>query len=221
MPKPLAEPALRPSRVTLRGRYATLVPLTTEYAEALFHAAHVPEARDLYQYLAEGPFASVEEFRAALEKKQVSEDPLFFAILDAETADPVGMCSYLRIEMRYKTIEVGHLVFTPKMQRTRIATDAMYLMAKHAFEDLGFRRYEWKCNLRNEASKRAATRLGFMFEGVFRQHMIVKGESRDTAWFAMLDQEWPAIKQRLEQWLDPANFDAQGRQIRRLEDFSQ
>jgi RimJ/RimL family protein N-acetyltransferase len=128
----------------------------------------------------------------------------------------VGYASYLRIEPSHRVIEVGNILYTPRLQRTRGATEAMFLMARHAFEDLRYRRYEWKCNALNEPSRRAALRLGFRFEGIFRQHMLIKGRNRDTAWYAMLDGEWPERKAAFEQWLSPENFDAAGGQIRRL-----
>jgi RimJ/RimL family protein N-acetyltransferase len=145
-----------------------------------------------------------------------SEDPLFFTILDNASASAVGYAAYLRIEPAHRVIEVGHILYTPRLQRTVGATEAMYLMARHVFEELGYRRYEWKCNALNAPSRSAALRLGFTFEGVFRQHMIIKGRNRDTAWFSMLDSEWPARKAAFERWLDPSNFDAQGGQKRSL-----
>jgi RimJ/RimL family protein N-acetyltransferase len=162
--------------------------------------------------MSEGPFASQDEFNAAFDKKQRSADPFFFAIVDNVTGVSVGQASYLRIEPTHRVIEVGGIMFTPSLQRSCGATEAMYLMARHAFEDLGYRRYEWKCNALNEPSRRAALRLGFVFEGVFRQHMIIKGCNRDTAWFSMLDSEWPRRRASFEQWLAPSNFDPTGRQ---------
>jgi len=141
------------------------------------------------------------------------DDPLYHAIVDLPSGRAVGVASYLRIDPDAGSIEVGGLAFSPLLQRTRGATEAMYLMARHAFDTLGYRRYEWKCNALNAPSRRAARRLGFTFEGIFRQHMIVKGRSRDTAWFAMIDRDWPAIRTAFEAWLDPANFDAEGRQL--------
>ena len=141
-----------------------------------------------------------------------SEDPLFFAMLEKSSGDAVGYAAFMRIEPAHRVIEVGSILFTPRLQRTVGATEAMYLMARYVFEDLGYRRYEWKCNALNAPSRRAALRLGFTFEGIFRQHMIVKGRNRDTAWFSMLDSEWPKRKAAFERWLDPANFDANGRQ---------
>jgi len=181
-------------------------------AEALYQATHGPEREELWRYMGEGPFAGRADYEAAFEKKAKSIDPFFFAIIDNATGLPVGQASYLRMEPAHRSIEVGHIIFTPALQRSVGATEAMYLMARHAFHDLGYRRYEWKCNALNQPSRRAALRLGFTFEGVFRQHMIVKGRNRDTAWFSMLDAEWPLRQANFEQWLAPSNFDAAGRQ---------
>ena len=154
-------------------------------------ATHGPAREDLWRYMGDGPFSSFADYQAAFEKKQKSDDPLFWAIVDNATGFPVGQASYLRIDPAHRGIEVGNIIFAPALQRSPGATEAMYLMARHAFDDLGYRRYEWKCNALNQPSRRAALRLGFTFEGVFRQHMIVKGRNRDTAWFSMLDSEWP------------------------------
>jgi RimJ/RimL family protein N-acetyltransferase len=136
------------------------------------------------------------------------------------TGIPVGQASYLRIEPRHRVIEVGNIIFTPALQRSSGATEAMYLMARHAFEDLGYRRYEWKCNALNQPSRRAALRLGFHFEGVFRQHMIIKGRNRDTAWFSMMDSEWPLRRANFERWLAPSNFDSDGGQLLSLSNLN-
>jgi RimJ/RimL family protein N-acetyltransferase len=206
-------PAPRPNPTVLPGQMVTLRPFDRPaQAEALYDATHGAEKEDLWRYMGEGPFPSRAAFDAAFEKKERSTDPLFFAIVDNETGAPVGQASYLRIEPVQRVIEVGHIIFTPALQRSRGATEAMYLMARHALGDLGYRRYEWKCNALNEPSRRAALRLGFVFEGVFRQHMIVKGRNRDTAWFSMLDSEWPRRQANFEQWLAPSNFDAAGEQ---------
>ena len=166
----------------------------------------------MWQYLFEGPFADRAAFDLHLRRIAASEDPLFLAILDNATGSAVGYASYMRIEPVHRVIEVGSILYTPRLQQTTLATEAMYLMARHVFEDLGYRRYEWKCNALNAPSRRAALRFGFTFEGVFRQHMIVKGRNRDTAWFSMLNSEWPARKANFERWLDPSNFGADGRQ---------
>jgi RimJ/RimL family protein N-acetyltransferase len=206
-------PAQRPQRVVLEGRLVTLRPFDRpSQAEALYEATHGPEREDLWRYMGDGPFASRDAYEAAFEKKEKSVDPLFSAIIDNATSLPVGQASYLRIEPGQRCIEVGNIIFSPALQRSRGATEAMYLMARHAFEDLGYRRYEWKCNALNQPSRRAALRLGFAFEGIFRQHMIVKGRNRDTAWFSMLDSEWPVRQANFKRWLASSNFDESGRQ---------
>ena len=205
--------AKRPQRTTLEGRVVSVVPLDpVAHAGTLYEAARGEENAGLWLYLFEGPFATRADFDAHLKQKASSEDPLFFAILDKASGDAVGYASYMRIEPAHRVIEVGSILFTPRLQRTIGATEAMYLMARHVFEDLGYRRYEWKCNALNAPSRSAALRLGFTFEGIFRQHMIIKGRNRDTAWFSMLDSEWPKRKAAFERWLDPSNFDATGRQ---------
>jgi RimJ/RimL family protein N-acetyltransferase len=204
---------LNPERVTLTGRIVSVVPLHPEaHGDALFEGSSGPANDHLWDYLFDGPFADRAAYQEHLVQKAASDDPLFFAIVDNGTQRAVGRASYLRIEPAHRVIEVGNILYTPQLQRTAGATEAMFLMAKYVFEDLGYRRYEWKCNALNEPSRRAALRLGFTFEGIFRKHMIVKGRNRDTAWYSMLDSEWPQRKQAFERWLDPANFDAHGRQ---------
>jgi RimJ/RimL family protein N-acetyltransferase len=206
-------PALRPVRTELQGRLVTLTPLDARiHGDALWDGACRPEYDGLWRYLFDGPFPDRAVFDQRLQLKASSEDPLFFAIVNHHTQRCDGYAAYLRIEPAHRSIEVGNILFTPALQRTTGATEAMYLMARHVFEDLGYRRYEWKCDTQNLPSKRAATRLGFTFEGTFRQHMIVKSRNRDTAWFSLLDREWPARKAAFEHWLDPANFDSDGRQ---------
>ncbi len=206
-------PAPRPQRTTLAGRHVIVAPLDpVAHAESLCTATCGLANERLWLYLFDGPFASRKEFDAYLTRIAQSADPLYYAILDAATGAAVGHAAYLRIEPAQRCIEVGAILYAPALQRTHGATEAMYLMARYVFEDLGYRRYEWKCNALNAPSRRAALRLGFRYEGVFRQHMIVKGRNRDTAWFSMLDAEWPTRKAAFEQWLDPANFDADGRQ---------
>lgn len=212
-PRVDGSPARRPGPTTLRGRVVTLVPLDPRAHGDAFYEGIRGEAGDrLWQYLFEGPFADRAAFDIHLQRIAASEDPLFFAILDNASGSAVGYASYMRIEPVHRVIEVGSILYTPCLQQTTLATEAMYLMARHVFEDLGYRRYEWKCNALNSPSRRAALRLGFTFEGIFRQHMIVKGRNRDTAWFSMLDSEWPVRKANFERWLDPSNFDEDGRQ---------
>ncbi len=206
-------PARRPGRTTLPGRVVTLVPLDPHaHGDALYEAIGGEGGDRVWLYLFEGPFADRAAFDIHLKRIAASEDPLFFAILDNASGKSVGYASYMRIEPVHRVIEVGSILYTPRLQQTTMATEAMYLMARHVFEDLGYRRYEWKCNALNAPSRRAALRFGFTFEGIFRQHMIVKGRNRDTAWFSMLDSEWPARKANFERWLDPSNFNADGRQ---------
>jgi RimJ/RimL family protein N-acetyltransferase len=203
-------PAVRPRRETLEGRVVLVQPLDPlVHGDALYEGTHAGDREELWRYLPEGPFPDRSTFDTYLKRASVSEDPLFFAIVDKSSGVAAGMAAYLRIDPVNKVIEVGHILFTNKLQRTVAATEAMFLMAQHVF-DLGYRRYEWKCNAVNAPSLRAARRLGFTFEGVFRQHMIVKGRNRDTAWFSMLDSEWPARKASFEHWLDPKNFDENG-----------
>jgi RimJ/RimL family protein N-acetyltransferase len=208
-----ARPARRPARVTLSGRAVTLVPLSAEaHADALFEQANGGDKDRVWTYLFDGPYTDRAVFRANIEAKAKSEDPLFFAILDKASGKAVGYQTFLRIEPQHRVIEVGNILYAPAMQRAIGASEAQYLFARYVFDTLGYRRYEWKCNNLNAPSKRAAERFGFTFEGVFRQHMIVKGRNRDTAWFSMLDTEWPARRAAFERWLAPDNFDAAGRQ---------
>ncbi|HLY39814.1 MAG TPA: GNAT family protein [Terracidiphilus sp.] len=217
MPNDLAhwKPAATPTPNPLAGRCVTLEPLNaSRHSSDLFAA--VTRHDDLWTWLAAAPTATAAEMIDKLEKWRDAERALLFAIVPANTGKAAGWASYMRIKPAHGVIEVGNVMFSPALQRTRAATEAMYLMARHVFEDLGYRRYEWKCNALNEASRRAALRFGFAYEGIFRQHMVVKGKSRDTAWFAMLDADWPARKRAFEAWLDPANFDQAGRQRRTL-----
>jgi RimJ/RimL family protein N-acetyltransferase len=191
----------------------TLVPLDpVAHGDALFEATRGEAGDQLWLYLFEGPFPDRADFDAHLRRMAASEDSLFVAITDRASGQSVGYASYMRIEPMHRVIEVGSILYTPRLQRTPHATEAMYLMTRHVFEDLGYRRYEWKCNALNAPSRKAALRFGFTFEGIFRQHMIVKGRNRDTAWFSMLDSEWPARKANFERWLDPSNFGPDGRQ---------
>lgn len=206
------EPVLPPQRQILEGRFVQLEPLDQRvHADALFEGTHGDDRDVLWRYLFEGPFPDRSTFDAFLQRQAASEDPLFFAIVDKTSALAVGQAAFLRADAVHKVIEVGHIIFTARLQRTVGATEAMFLMAQHVF-DLGYRRYEWKCNALNAPSMKAARRLGFKFEGIFRNHMIVKGRNRDTAWFSMLDSEWPERKASFESWLHLDNFDQHGRQ---------
>jgi RimJ/RimL family protein N-acetyltransferase len=210
-------PARVPQPCVLAGTAIRLEPVNPEaHAQALFAAAQDGRDPALWDYMSVGPFTDEAEFRSWLEAAARAHDPLFFAVIDAATDRPQGMVSYLRITPAHGVIEIGNIWFGPALQRTRQATEAIYLLARHVFEDLGYRRLEWKCNARNERSRRAADRFGFRFEGVFAQHMVIKGRNRDTAWFAMLDRDWPIAGRAFTTWLRPENFDPAGRQIRSL-----
>ena len=199
--------ALRPGRTILKGRYVDVVPLDqAAHGTDLWDCVSAPENDLLWRYLFDGPYRERAVFDAALANKAASDDPLFFAIVERSRRKAVGYASYMRIEPAHRVIEVGGILYSPSLQRTTGATEAMYLMARHAFDDLGCRRYEWKCDSQTEPSRAAALRLGFVFEGIFRQHMLVKGCNRNTAWYSMLDSEWPARKREFERWLDPSNF---------------
>jgi RimJ/RimL family protein N-acetyltransferase len=198
------------------GRTVMLEPLDAELHGADLWG-YVRGHHSVWQWLFDGPYANEDDFTAALERKQSATDQIFYAIIPAQIGAAVGYASYLRMEPAHAVIEVGNILLSPALQRTTAATEAMYLMARHVFDDLGYRRYEWKCNALNEPSRRAAQRLGFTFDGIFRQHMVIKGRNRDTAWFSMLDHEWPARKAAFEAWLDPANFDGEGRQLSSLQ----
>jgi RimJ/RimL family protein N-acetyltransferase len=210
--------ATSPAGTELAGRFVTLESLDAQrHGAALFAALH--DARDarVWDYLPRGPFAGQgpvwDEWIVACAG---SADPLFYALTDPATGVAHGMGSYLRIEPDHGVIEIGHLAFGPQIQRTPATTEAIYLLARHAFDELGNRRLEWKCNALNARSRAAALRFGFAFEGVFRQSMVVKGRSRDTAWYAIVDGDWPVVRAAFETWLAPENFDANGRQRRTL-----
>ena len=210
MPPVLPRP--RPDRVVLEGRYARLEPLAAAHAADLFAASSAPGAERLFAYLFDQPPAALSDMEAWIAKMTGANDPLFSAVIDKATGRAAGRQSLMRIVPEHGVIEIGNILWGPGISRTRVATEALYLAARHVFDDLGYRRFEWKCNNLNEPSKAAARRFGFAYEGLFRQHMWAKGRNRDTAWFSMLDSEWPARRERFERWLDPANFDAEGRQ---------
>ena len=206
----------RPERIVLEGRYIRFEPIGLAHLDGLLAASLDADGPDRYRWLYDEPPRHRDELAAWIGWASHSEDPLYYAIVDRATGRCEGRQSFLRITPKDGVIEVGGVYWGPRMARTRLATDALYLAARYAFETLGNRRLEWKCNDRNEPSKRAALRFGFTFEGLFRQHAIQKGENRDTAWFSMLDSEWPSRKAGFEAWLDPANFDAAGRQRAKL-----
>jgi len=195
---------------TLCGHYVTLVPLNAErHTKALWQAVNCHD--ELWTWLADGPYSTETDLRRGIEAKQTATAAVFLAIVPAATAQAAGWASFMRMEPTHGVVEIGNILLSPALQRTTAATEAIYLMARSVFE-LGYRRFEWKCDAENHPSRCAALRLGFTFEGIFRQHMVVRGRNRDTAWFSMLDCEWPVRKRAFEAWLAPANFDGEGRQ---------
>ncbi len=204
-------PRTRPERTTLTGHYCALVPLeAATHGEDLWDAFSQDKTGANWTYLPIGPFAEKADFIAFLTAAEASPDPLYYAVIKDGRA--VGHTTFLRIDEAQGVIEVGFIHFSPLMQRTPVSTEAMYLMMRYVFDTLGYRRYEWKCDALNAPSRAAAKRLGFSYEGTFRQATTYKGRNRDTAWFSVLDGEWPALMTRFERWLEPANFDADGRQ---------
>jgi RimJ/RimL family protein N-acetyltransferase len=211
-------PAARPARTELRGTYVVLRPLDADVdPEGLYVESHPPAGDPgLWTYLPTGPYRDPVELRDALRIAEASEDPLFFTLVPLPAEQPAGVASYLRITPEHGVIEIGNIWFGASLRRTTAATEAIYLLAAHAFDELGYRRLEWKCDSLNQASRRAAERFGFRFEGVFRRHMVVKGRNRDTAWFAITDDEWLAVRAGFRDWLSPDNLDGAGRQRRSL-----
>ncbi len=208
LPVEKTEPAPRPGPVTVKGRYGRLEKLRPDHASELWtvFAGH----DRVWTYIStDGPFADPSEFAEFIAKRAAAEDPYAYAIIDPQDR-AVGYFTLLRIVPMHRVIEVGHVLYSPTLQRTPLGTEAQYLLARYVFETLGYRRYEWKCDALNAASRRAALRYGFVYEGIFRQYMIAKGRNRDNAWFSMLDSEWPLRKRNFERWLSPENFDAQG-----------
>ena len=203
-------PAKRPARAELRGRHVVMRPLDASTDAASLHAASVGDPA-IWTYLPYGPFDSRDDLERMLRGFEASEDPLFFTFCPLPGERPVGVASYLRIAHEHGSIEIGHIWMGKELQRTTAATEGIYLLAANAFDTLGYRRLEWKCDALNAASRRAADRLGFRFEGVFRKHYVIKGRNRDTAWYAITDDEWPAVRAACQEWLDPANFDEDGR----------
>lgn len=210
--------AIEPERAVLAGSTVRLEPVDpTRHAAALFSASHGPNTDPaLWDYMPVGPFGNEDDFRAWLQMAEASTDPLFFAIIDEASGRPSGLVSYMRITPGHGVIEIGNIWFGAAIQRTRQATETIFLLARHVFDDLGYRRLEWKCDALNARSRRAAERFGFHYEGLFQQHMVIKGRNRDTAWFAMLDRDWPLIREAFERWLSPENFAGDGSQRRSL-----
>ncbi|HVY21331.1 MAG TPA: GNAT family protein [Bauldia sp.] len=212
-------PAPRPGPVTLTGRTVLIEKLDpAKHADGLWQV--LKDDDSVWIYLAYGPFRERAAFDAWLAERAASADPYFYAILDAQTRKPLGQFTLMEIRPAMRVIEVGNVLYSPALQRTPAATEAQYLLARYAIDTLGYRRYEWKCNALNAPSRRAADRFGFTCEGTFRQHMIIKGANRDTAWYSIIDKEWPALRAAFETWLDPKNFDADGKQRVSLADLT-
>jgi RimJ/RimL family protein N-acetyltransferase len=218
---PRASGWARPERRVFEGRLVRLEPISRErHAADLYEASHRDErARAVWTYLYQDVFPDRAAYDAWLDGAEVCEDPLFFALVDRADGRAKGQASLMRITPEMGVIEVGNIWYAPEIQRSAVPTEAMLLLFEHVFDDLGYRRLEWKCNALNAPSRRAADRLGFAYEGTFRQHLVVKGRNRDTAWYAIIDRDWPGVSAGLRAWLDPANFDAAGRQRRRLEEL--
>jgi len=204
---------------TMRGRRCDVVPLQMAHGPDLFAAYSTDTTGGLWTYMPTGPFDTPDAFDAWLTTCCASTDPLFFAIIDKQSGTPVGVASFLRIQPEHGVAEVGYIAFSPALQRTALATEAMFLMMQRIFGELGYRRYEWKCDALNVPSKQAAKRLGFSYDGLFKQAVVYKGRNRDTAWFSILDTDWPRIKSAFETWLGPDNFDRDGVQVKRLSDL--
>jgi RimJ/RimL family protein N-acetyltransferase len=211
------QPAALPQAVKLSGRYGAV-----ERLDAARHCANLWDAvaghHHIWTYMRYGPFADAAVFSDWLVSREETRDPFYYAVVDPHRG-AIGLAALMRIEPDMRVIEVGNILLSPSLQRTPLATEAQYLLARYIFETLKFRRYEWKCDALNAASRRAALRFGFSFEGIFRDHMIIKGRSRDTAWFAMLETEWPARKAAFERWLAPENFNTDGTQKKTLAEF--
>jgi RimJ/RimL family protein N-acetyltransferase len=205
-----------PERLALEGRWCRLEPLASRHAAQLFAAATGPEAERLHRYLPDAIPADRAAMEAWIEEKSVLPDPIFHAVVDRATDRVEGRQSLMDINPTHGTAEIGHILWGPRIARGRVTTEAFFLLADYAMTRLGYRRWQWRCNALNEPSRRAALRFGFTFEGVFRNHMVIKGASRDTAWYSITDAEWPRLRAGFVAWLDPANFDADGQQRAKL-----
>jgi len=215
--------APHPSKnITLVGKHVTIVGISPTHAPAMFAQTGGLHHSSLFEHLFDGPYETLEQYTADLKTKAADQSTFFYTILlndGSEPGKPVGRYALMRVDTASRVLEIGHILFSPLLQRTPAATEAVYLLMEYAFEDLGYRRIEWKCNSLNEPSKRAALRLGFVFEGLFRQHMIQRGCSRDTCWYSVVDEEWERVKGAMRKWLDEENFDREGKQKRKLEEI--
>lgn len=216
-PLPGWSPRKLPPRTAMTGGFCTVEPLDpARHAAQLFDAFADDTEGRMWTYLPRGPYASINEYRDWAEAASRADDPLVHTIVDRATGEAVGTAALMRIEPEAGVIEVGSITYSPRLQRRPAGTEAMYLLMRRVFDELGYRRYEWKCNSLNAPSRAAASRLGFCYEGLFRQATIARGRNRDTSWFSIIDSEWPALRTAFERWLDPANFDARGRQHQSL-----
>ncbi|MEP0941882.1 MAG: GNAT family protein [Rhizobiaceae bacterium] len=214
------QPCPRPQRVVLDGHFTRLEPFDAAiHGKGLFEAATLADADGRFTFLPERPPASLAEFQPWLTAAEASEDPLYFAVIDKRSNTVEGRQTLMRINEANGVIETGHIFWGGRISQTPVTTEAFYLFAKYVFEDLGYRRFEWKCDNANQPSKRAAERFGMSAEGVFRQALVVKGKNRDTAWFSMIDEEWPVMRKAFQAWLAPENFDSDGRQRKKLQEF--
>ena len=218
-PVPEFSGARRPELVPLEGRFCRLEKLTGAHSQALYEALRADETGGLWTYLSESPPADLGELKEWVERVSDKPDRAYYALVERSSGRCLGRAAYLRIAPEAGSIEVGSILYSPRLQRTPMSTEVMYLMMQHAFDVLGYRRYEWKCDSLNEPSRHAAERLGFSYEGTFRQALVYKQRNRDTAWYAIIDRDWPAIRRGYEAWFDPANFDKEGRQKQSLATF--
>ena len=212
--------ALYPPNNLFEGRYCRIEPINIEKHASDLYTAYSQDKDDrMWTYMTYGPFRTVDSVENWLDSASQTKDPLFFTLVEKKSGKAIGLASYMRIKPEHGVIEVGGISFSPLLQKTVIATETMYLMMKRAFEELGYRRYEWKCDSLNAASCRAALRFGFAFDGIFKQHIIYRGRNRDTAWYSILDSDWPGLRTAYEKWLDPENFDSNGQQKLKLADL--
>ncbi|HEV8680958.1 MAG TPA: GNAT family protein [Stellaceae bacterium] len=219
-PLPGWAPRPLPPRTAMTGRFCTVEPLDRERHAAQIFAAYAEDVEGrMWTYLPRGPYASLAEYHEWAKAACRSDDPLVHAIVDHATGEAIGTASYMRIDPPSGVIEIGSITYSPRLQRRPAGTEAMYLMMRRVFDELGYRRYEWKCNSLNAPSRAAALRYGFQYEGLFRQAQVTRGRNRDTTWFSIIDSEWPALRAAFERWLDPANLDAAGQQRRSLASF--
>lgn len=218
-PLPDWQPRPLPKRQTLSGRYCRLEPLITLHADILFAAFQQENDTRHWTWLTREPASNVDELRSWIASVEHLTDPLYFAVIDLHSGQAVGTFALMRINAMHGVIETGDIHFSPRLSHTTMATEAHWLLMRYVFADLGYRRYEWKCDSLNQPSRRAAQRLGFHFEGRFRQALVIKGRNRDTDWFSIIDSEWPLIDKALQQWLEPANFAPDGQQYYPLAHF--